>query len=573
MKTVLAYLKPHLGQVAFGITAKFIGTLADLLLPWLLAYTIDSVIPLENKNAIYFMGLIMGVSVIFALACNIVANHSASRVSRDCIQAMRHDLFVRISHLSNSQIDNLSVSSLETRLTTDTYNLHRMIGMMQRLGIRAPIMILGGIIVTLSLDYVLALTLIAIMPFIFGVAFYVSRKGVPMYNTLQYKIDHLTRIVRENVTGIRVIKALSKTSYEKERFAESNHEVADYETRAGSIMAISNPLMNLFLNIGLTTVIIVGAYRVNSGMMQAGKILAFLTYFTIILHALLAVNRMFIMYSKASASADRVAEVLHIPQDLLIADYPKKKSKYHIEFDHVSFSYLKEKENLSNLTFALKRGESLGILGATGSGKSTIIRLLMRLYDVDEGSIYINGTDVRSMPTDQLHTKFGVVFQNDVLFADTIEGNIKFGREISDKRMQQASEDAQAYEFIKNLDKKFQHKLTMRATNISGGQKQRVLLSRALAKKPEILILDDSSSALDYKTDANLRNALKTNYKDTTTIIIAQRISSVMSADHILLMDEGNVLAYGTHEELLASSTLYQQISENQLGGITHVRK
>ena len=556
----------------FGISTKFIGTLADLLLPWLLAYTIDSVIPLENQNAIYFMGFVMGLSVIFALVCNIVANHSASRVSRDCIQTIRHDLFERISHLSSSQIDYLSVSSLETRLTTDTYNLHRMIGMIQRLGIRAPIMIIGGIFVTLSLDYVLALTLIAIMPFIFCVAFYVSRKGIPMYNTLQYKIDHMTRIVRENATGIRVIKSLSKTSYEKERFAESNQDVADFETKAGSIMAISNPLMNLFLNIGLATVIIIGAYRVNSGMMQAGRILAFLTYFTIILHALLAVNRMFIMYSKASASANRIADVLHTPQDLLVADYPEKKSKYHIEFNRVSFSYLKEIENLSDLSFTLRKGESLGILGATGSGKSTIIRLLMRLYDVDKGSIYINGIDVRSIPKEQLHTKFGVVFQNDVLFADTIEGNIKFGRNISDLRMQQAAEDAQAFEFIQNLDKKFQHKLTMRATNISGGQKQRVLLSRALAKKPEILILDDSSSALDYKTDAKLRTALKTNYQDTTTIIIAQRISSVMSADHILLMDEGNVLAYGTHQELLASSPLYQQISENQLGGITHVR-
>ena len=556
----------------FGISTKFIGTLADLLLPWLLAYTIDSVIPLENQNAIYFMGFVMGLSVIFALVCNIVANHSASRVSRDCIQTMRHDLFERISHLSSSQIDYLSVSSLETRLTTDTYNLHRMIGMIQRLGIRAPIMIIGGIFVTLSLDYVLALTLIAIMPFIFCVAFYVSRKGIPMYNTLQYKIDHMTRIVRENATGIRVIKSLSKTSYEKERFAESNQDVADFETKAGSIMAISNPLMNLFLNIGLATVIIIGAYRVNSGMMQAGRILAFLTYFTIILHALLAVNRMFIMYSKASASANRIADVLHTPQDLLVADYPEKKSKYHIEFNRVSFSYLKEIENLSDLSFTLRKGESLGILGATGSGKSTIIRLLMRLYDVDKGSIYINGIDVRSIPKEQLHTKFGVVFQNDVLFADTIEGNIKFGRNISDLRMQQAAEDAQAFEFIQNLDKKFQHKLTMRATNISGGQKQRVLLSRALAKKPEILILDDSSSALDYKTDAKLRTALKTNYQDTTTIIIAQRISSVMSADHILLMDEGNVLAYGTHQELLVSSPLYQQISENQLGGITHVR-
>lgn len=573
MKTVVYYLKPHLSRMIRGLTTKFIGSIMDLFLPWLLAFTIDSIIPLENISFILLAGLAMIICAILSVVCNIVANRIASRVAKDTVESLRYDLFVRISHLSNQQIDSFSISSLETRLTTDTYNIHRMIGMIQRLGIRAPILLIGGIVITLSLDFVLALTLIAMMPFIAIVAYFVSRRGIPLYNKLQIKIDEMVRVVRENVTGIRVVKALSKTEYEKGRFAKANQNVSSSEQKAGITVALSNPLMNLFLNIGLTAVVLIGAYRVNEGLMQPGKILAFLTYFTIILQALLSINRMFILYSKASASADRIEEVLTTPEDLLVTKLPFISTNYHILFDNVTFSYHKEVDNISNINFALKKGETLGIIGSTGSGKSTIIRLLMRFYDVDSGTIYIDGKDIRSIPNEELHTMFGVVFQNDVLFADTIFNNIDFGRGLSLEEVEFAAKNAQATEFIHNLSDGYQHKLTMRATNISGGQKQRVLLSRALAGNPDILVLDDSSSALDYQTDAKLRKALNTYYRDTTTVIIAQRISSIMKADHILVLEDGRPLGYGTHNELLKTCQAYQEISISQLGGIEYVNE
>ena len=311
-----------------------------------------------------------------------------------------------------------------------------------------------------------------------------------------------------------------------------------------------------------------GAYRVNEGSTQPGVIIAFLSYFTIILNAMLNVTRMFVMYSRASASAGRIQEVLETPEDMELTDEPKKNEEEHIVFENVSFSYKnKSVKNIDNISFKLKKGETLGIIGATGSGKTTIINLLMRLYEKDAGSIRINGQEVSSIPSHELHTKFGVVFQNDVLFADTVRENIDFGRNLPQQRIEQAAVSAQAMEFIDTLPERFEHMVTARGTNLSGGQKQRVLLSRALAGHSEILILDDSSSALDYKTDSQLRAALREQYDGITTIVIAQRVSSILHADHILVLDEGKEIGYGTHEQLMESCAVYREISESQMGG------
>ena len=340
------------------------------------------------------------------------------------------------------------------------------------------------------------------------------------------------------------------------------------ESRAAIRMGITNPMMNLLLNIGLTLVILVGAYRVNEGSTQPGVIIAFLSYFTIILNAMLTVTRMFVMYSRASASAGRIQEVLETPEDMELTDEPKKNEEEHIVFENVSFSYKnKSVKNIDNISFKLKKGETLGIIGATGAGKTTIINLLMRLYEKDAGSIRINGQEVSSIPPHELHTKFGVVFQNDVLFADTVRENIDFGRNLPQQRIEQAAVSAQAMEFIDTLPERFEHMVTARGTNLSGGQKQRVLLSRALAGHSEILILDDSSSALDYKTDSQLRAALREQYDGITTIVIAQRVSSILHADHILVLDEGKEIGYGTHEQLMESCAVYREISESQMGG------
>lgn len=566
MKKVFYYLKPYLPRMTLGVSIKFAGSLMDLLLPWILSYMIDEVVPKRDVGLIALWGAAMVLASVVAVVTNILANRMASWVAQHTTESLRHDLFSKISYLSCSQIDEYSIPSLESRLTSDTYNIHQMIGMMQRLGIRAPILLLGGILITLTLDPVLTLVLVCTLPFIGFAVFTISRKGIPLYVDLQRGVDSMVRTVRENISGIRVIKALSKTEYEKERFAGVNAEVVCREKKAGMTMALSNPLMNLFLNGGLTAVIIVGAFRVNSGLTQAGKIIAFLSYFTIILNAMMSITRMFVMYSRGSASAARIAEVLDTPIDLKVNPAEQEKTPYHVEFDHVSFSYRKKEYNVEDISFRLKRGETLGIIGATGCGKSTLMSLLMRLYDADRGVIQIAGRKLDSIPTEELHTKFGVVFQNDVLFADTIYENIDFGRHLPREEIEKAARCAQAMEFISSLPDGFSHMLTPKGTNLSGGQKQRLLVARALAGRPEILILDDSSSALDYKTDSLLRQALRQEYSGVTTIIIAQRISSILHADHILVLEDGRELGYGSHEDLLNTCEIYREIARSQMG-------
>lgn len=567
MKKVFFYLKPYLPRMSVGLLIKFTGTIMDLALPWILSYMIDDIVPLKDVPLILIWGVIMVICSIVAVVTNIVANRMASWVAQHTTQALRHDLFHKITYLSCKQIDEFTIPSLESRLTTDTYNIHQMIGMMQRLGVRAPILLLGGVLVTLTLDPILCLVLVSTMPFIGFLIYYISKKGIPLYVYLQRGVDAMVRTVRENIAGIRVIKALSKTDYEKDRFAGVNAEVVRRETKAATTMALTNPLMNLFLNLGLTAVIFVGAILVNNGMTQPGKIIAFLTYFTIILNAMLSINRMFVMYSKGTASAKRISEVLNTPEDLTLIQADPVSLPYHIVFEHVSFSYQKKEDNVTDISFRLKRGETLGIIVATGCGKSTLISLLMRLYDADSGEIFIDNRKIESIPPEELHTKFGVVFQNDILFADTIAENISFGRSLPLEQIQKAAECAQAAEFINALPDGYDHMLTAKGTNLSGGQKQRLLIARALAGNPEILILDDSSSALDYRTDAQLRRALAREYQGTTTVIIAQRISSILHADHILVLEEGKELGYGTHEELMQICALYREISQSQMGG------
>lgn len=566
-KVLLWYLKPYYGRMAIGFMIKFIGTIMDLCLPWVLAYMIDTIIPIEDKTKIFLWGAVMMVCSVLALTFNVIANRMASKVARDTTEAIRHDLFTRIMWLSNAQTDGFTKPSLISRLTTDTYNVHQMLGRVQRLGVRAPILVIGGILVTLTLDPILTLVLVSVMPIIVGITVYVSKRSIPMYTSLQQAVDQFVRLIREDVAGIRVIKALSRTGYEKRKYDSINQEVVQKEKKAGITMAVVNPSMNLFLNIGLVLVVIVGAYRVNNGLSEVGKILAFLTYFTIILNAMMNISKMFVIISKAIASADRIMEVVDAPEDLILKVCEKfANENAYIRFEQVSFSYNKNEPNISKISFSLQKGETLGVIGATGAGKSTIAQLLMRFYDPDEGVISIEGQDVRSIPTKELREKFGVVFQNDTLFEDTIIGNVNLGRGLSEKEIKDAISYAKAKEFVEEKGRGYENQVNIRGANLSGGQKQRILIARALAAHPDILILDDSSSALDYKTDAMLRKELGKHFADTTTIIIAQRISSVMHADHILVLDDGQMLGFGTHEDLMENCEIYREIAASQMG-------
>lgn len=395
MKKVFYYLRPYYFRMVIGLLVKALGSFMDLGLPWVLAYILDNVIPHKKVSLILWWGVVMLLLSIGARTFNIIANRMAARVARNTVKVLRHDLFYKIQSLSGAQLDYFTVPSLESRMTSDTYNVHNMIGMMQRIGVRAPIVLIGGIIITSTLEPVLTLILAGILPVLGFVVFVVSKKGIPLYAKLQQSVDQMVRIVRENITGVRVIKALSKTAYEKKRFSDINLEVSNKEQKAGMIMASTNPIMNLVLNIGLTLVVIVGAYRVNSGASAPGKIVAFLSYFAIMLQAVIAITRIFVVYSKASASAARITEVLDIQEDLREEEHSTATSEAHIEFKNVSFSYTKE-PCISDISFRLMKGESLGIIGSTGSGKTTLINLLMRFYDVNEGSIQIDGQNIKS---------------------------------------------------------------------------------------------------------------------------------------------------------------------------------
>lgn len=570
------YIKPYYPRMGAGFLIKFIGTVMDLCIPYILAYIIDSVIPERERGPVLWWGFLMVVCSLLAVAFNIIANRMASRVARDAAEAIRHDLFERTMYLSNRQTDTFTKPSLISRMTSDTYNMHQMIGRIQRLGVRAPILLIGGICVTFTLDPVMACVLAGVLPLLAFVMVFVSRKSIPMYSGLQEAADRFVRMVREDIAGIRVIKALSKTDYETEKFRDINREVVERERKSGMVMAVINPSMNILLNLGLVCVILVGAYRVNQGTSEVGKILAFTTYFTIILNAMMSISKMFVILSKAIASGDRIEQVLDCGEDMGVIErvYGGGESDSgpapEIVFDHVSFSYLKQEEkDLEDISFSVQKGETLGIIGEIGSGKSTVINLLMRLYDADGGRVLVAGRDVRSYAPGELKKKFGVVFQNDTVFEDTIEGNVTLGREMTAEQVTEALLYAQAKEFVEGKEDKAAEALNIKGANLSGGQKQRVLIARALAGRPEILILDDSSSALDYRTDAALRRGIREHFQDTTLVIVAQRVSSIRTADHILVLEDGRCIGYGRHEELLERCEVYREISRTQMGELT----
>ncbi len=586
MRTVYKYIKPVLWPMIGGLTLKFIAAMFDLTIPYFLETIIDKAAPTGQINQVLFWGVVMLVCSVLALVTNVTANRMAVRNTSKVTKTLRHDLFAKISHLSARKTDEFTVSSLISRLTTDSYNVNDMLVRVQRIGVRAPFLLIGGIIITLTLDPVLTLVLVAMLPIIAVVVYFVTKYSVPIYTHCQQILDKLVRTVQENATGVRVIKALGKGEHERKRFDNVNAGLANENKKAGVIMAITNPAATIVLNIGLTLVVIVGARRVNSGLTEPGTILAFLSYFTIILNAMLGITRVFVICSKGSASARRIESVLLAEDDMPIL--PEEENAQtenadapHIEFRGVTFSYNKKEEtdglrseerdyiknNLTDISFTLNRGQTLGIIGATGSGKSTIVNLLIRFYDPDKGTVLVDGRDVRCISREELCKKFGIAFQNDFIMANSIFENISFGRDLTEEQVNRAIVLAQAKQMIDELPEGTGYRLTARGTNISGGQKQRMLIARAVAAEPEILILDDSSSALDYKTDASLRKALHSSLPDTTTVIIAQRISSIMNADLILVLDEGRIIGRGRHSELMESCPEYKLIADTQMGG------
>lgn len=567
MKVVLGYLKPYTGRVAVGVTIKFTAAILELVLPLLLATVIDDLVPARDLPAIWRTGALMGVLAFAAASCNITANRMAAWVSMEVTRELRRDLYRRVQALSCAQMDRFSASSMVSRLTNDTYNVHQMFDKVQRGGIRAPMLVLGGLVLTFLQQPVLALVQLAVSLLTFLTITLVTRRGIPFYTQAQQAVDTVVRILRENASGVRVIKALACQGRERERFETANHASRRAEEQAGWVMAMTNPITDFLLNTGLTLVVLVGALWVDAGRMQRGQIVAFLTYFTLIQSATLGIAKVFVRISKGAASARRIREILQAPLEQTVEPAEGEEARPGIlGMENATFSYLGVEPDLELASFTLEKGQMLGILGPTGSGKTTLISLLLRLYDADSGVVWVGGKDVRTQDRRELQTRFGVVFQGDTLIAGSVYENISFLRGLSREAVEAAARTAQAWEFIETLPQGLDTHVDLRGANLSGGQRQRLLIARALAGDPEILILDSADSALDYRTAAALRAALRRDLPGVTLVVISERVSSVREADRILVLESGRIDAQGSHRELLETCARYRQMAELQMG-------
>ena len=555
--------------ILLTMVIKFVGTFLELLIPYVLEYIIDVVAPTKSLKMVLVWG---GVMIVLAILCrlfNKTANQRAVTSASKNIYRLRQDLFEKTIYLSSDVIDKITLPSLISRLTSDSYNILSFMQSSQTLGVRAPILLLGGFIVTFSMDRGMAMILAVMAPLIIAIVVFISRKGIPLYTTVQKKLDEVVRIMRENISGIRVIKALGKEKREIHHFEMADKDMEKSEIKAGFTMALPTSIVKVFMNIGLVLVVIIGAVRVSEGTMKPGVILAFLSYFQMIMMGVLTLNRFFLMMSKANASSMRIKDTMDSISSLSITEEEsgnEKAKEGYIVFDDVSFSYNGSSNAVSHISFSLERGKTLGIIGGTGSGKSTIINLMMRFYDPQKGNIFVDGKNIKSYELPSLRRHFGVVFQNDFIFHDTISSNIKMGRNISDEDMKKAAENAMAAEFIERYEEGYEHYSAIHGAAFSGGQKQRLLISRALSGDSPVIVLDDSSSALDYRTDSMVRKNILSNHKSSSLVIVAERVSAVMNADEILVLHNGEIIGRGRHDHLMESCDEYRDIYQTQMG-------
>ena len=555
--------------ILLTMVIKFIGTFLELLIPYVLEYIIDVVAPTKSLKMVLVWG---GVMIVLAILCrlfNKTANQRAVTSASKNIYRLRQDLFEKTIYLSSDVIDKITLPSLISRLTSDSYNILSFMQSSQTLGVRAPILLLGGFIVTFSMDRGMAMILAVMAPLIIAIVVFISRKGIPLYTTVQKKLDEVVRIMRENISGIRVIKALGKEKRESHHFEMADKDMEKSEIKAGFTMALPTSIVKVFMNIGLVLVVIIGAVRVSEGTMKPGVILAFLSYFQMIMMGVLTLNRFFLMMSKANASSMRIKDTMDSISSLSITEEEsgnEKAKEGYIVFDDVSFSYNGTSNAVNHISFSLERGKTLGIIGGTGSGKSTIINLMMRFYDPQKGNIFVDGKNIKSYELPSLRRHFGVVFQNDFIFHDTISSNIKMGRNISDEDMKKAAENAMAAEFIERYEEGYEHYSAIHGAAFSGGQKQRLLISRALSGDSPVIVLDDSSSALDYRTDSMVRKNILSNHKSSSLVIVAERVSAVMNADEILVLHNGEIIGRGRHDHLMESCDEYRDIYQTQMG-------
>ena len=567
MIRILKNLKPYKWLVLSVFACVFIESMANLYLPTLMSDIVDKGVVVGNKPYIWKMGgLMLFISAIGALA-SIAASYFSSGAAMGFGRDLRRKVFVHVLDFSLQEFDQVGTASLITRTTNDITQLQQVVIMLFRMVASAPIMFIGGLIMALSKDAKLSLILVATMPILAGSVLLIMSKAIPLFRTVQKRLDRLNLVLRENLTGVRVIRAFNREKHEQARLQNANKDLTDVSIKVNKVMAFMMPIMMLVMNLTVVAVVWIGGIRIDHGAMQIGDLMAYVQYIMQIMFALIMASMMFIMIPRASVSAHRINEVLDMkPVVFSEGNETADRKRGTLEFEHVTFRYPgAEEPALSDISFKAYPGEVTAIIGGTGSGKTTLVNLILRFFDATSGTIRINGVDIRKCTLEDVRSRIGYVPQKSLLFSGTISDNLRFGKEdATQAEIEHAARIAQADDFIKQMKDGYESVISQGGTNLSGGQKQRLSIARALVRKPDIYIFDDCFSALDYKTDRDLRAALKEETKQATVIVVAQRVSTVMDADRIIVLDQGKIAGIGTHQELLATNAVYQEIVASQ---------
>ncbi len=569
MIKLFRFLKIYRITIAFVFVLVFLQSLANLYLPTLMADIVDKGIVKNDTAYILRVGGVMLLVTVGGTICSVIASFYSARIATGFGRLIRRKIFTHVENFSLHEFDTVGTASLITRTTNDTTQIQQVLIIMLNMMISAPLMAIGGIVLAIGQDATLSWVLVGAIPILVIAIMVIMTNAIPLFRLMQTKLDKLNLILDEGLTGVRVIRAFDRISHEEKRFDEANLDLANIAIKVNRIVAVLWPIMMLVLNLTSIAILWFGAIRIDHGNMQVGALLAFLQYAMQILFAFLMVSMMFIMLPRASASADRINQVLAMEPEIRDAATVKRADtqRGYVEFQNVTFSYPgAEEPALCDISFQARPGEVTAIIGGTGSGKSTLISLIPRFYDVDSGRVCVDGVDVREMSQEHLRAKIGFVPQKAVLFSGTVTGNIRYGKEdASEEEIRYAADIAQASEFITDMPSGFDAEIAQGGTNVSGGQKQRLSIARALIRRPEIYVFDDSFSALDFKTDAKLRAALKKETLDATVFIVAQRVSTVMDADQIIVLDEGRIVGIGNHRWLMETCEVYHEIVSSQL--------
>ncbi len=569
MIKLFRFLRPYRVPIFAVIVLVACQAIASLYLPTLMSDIVDNGIVPNNITYIVQVGGVMLAIAAGGMVCAVIASFLSAKAAMGFGRIVRDEIFQRVESFSLHEFDKFGTATLITRTTNDVTQVQMVTMIIMRLMIMAPIMAVGGIIMALSLDKPLTLVLAVSVPVLIAAIVLIARKGIPLFRLMQIKIDKVNLVLREHLIGIRVIRAFNRIDDEKERFENANEDLTNNAIAVNRIMAFLMPVLMLVMSLTSLAIVWFGAIRIDHGDMQIGSLIAFIQYAMQIMFAFLMVSMMFVMVPRAAAAADRINEVLDTAPEIRDPQQAERADaeRGYVEFRDVTFSYPgAEQPAISNISFSAKPGELTAIIGSTGAGKSTLINLIPRFYDVNSGAVLVDGVDIREMAQADLRAKIGYVPQKTVLFSGTIAENIRFGNDdATDEEVRHAADVAQGLEFIEAMDGGFDAGVTQGGTNVSGGQKQRLSIARVMAKRPEIYIFDDSFSALDFKTDARLRAALKQETADATVLLIAQRVATVMDADRIIVLDEGRIAGIGTHRELLTACEVYREIVSSQL--------